>query len=141
MANKLALVLGIILVLVGVLGFVPNPVVGIGAIFHTNMVLNIVYIVLGIVLVGCALRMPAQASLWLKVVGVVYLLMAVLGFLMVPSGGAILGLVETSMATHLLHAVVGVVLVVAGFVGKGAQAAPVAAPVVPPSNPPMGGAM
>lgn len=148
MAKTLALVFGIVFILVGILGFVPNPLVGMGAIFDTNMAHDIVHLLFGIILVGCALRMPSQSALWLKILGVVYLLIAVLGFMMVPNGGSLLGIVETNMADHLLHVVLGVVLLIAGFVGKGGAkpmatsmpSAP-AAPSNPPQNPPMGGTM
>lgn len=150
MAKTLALVFGIVFILVGILGFVPNPLVGMGALFDTNLAHNLVHLVFGIILVGCALRMPSQSALWLKIIGVAYLLIAVLGFVMVPNGGSLLGLVDTNMADHLLHVVLGVVLVVAGFVGKGGSkssapampAAPAAMPPSnPPQNPPMGGTM
>jgi hypothetical protein len=149
MAKTLALVFGIVFILVGVLGFVPNPLVGMGALFDTNLAHNLVHLVFGIILVGCALRMPSQSALWLKILGVVYLLIAVLGFVMVPNGGSLLGIVETNMADHLLHVVLGVVLLVAGFVGKGGAkpmaasmpSAPSMPPSNPPQNPPMGGTM
>lgn len=139
MAKTLALIFGVIFVLVGIAGFLPNPLVGQGAIFHTDTAHNLVHLLFGIILVGCALRMPAQSSLWLKIIGGLYLVIAVLGFLMVPNGGSLLGLVATNMADHLLHVVLGIVLVVAGFVGKSGSSAP--ARPMPPSNPPMGGGM
>jgi hypothetical protein len=117
-AKTLALVFGVVLVIVGVLGFISNPLVGATGFFLTNSLLNIAYIIAGIILAGCALRMPGQSGMWLKIIGVVYLIVAVLGFLLVPAGGAILGIFTTNMAGHWLHVVVGIVLLAAGFWGS-----------------------
>lgn len=141
MAKTLALIFGVIFVLIGILGFLPNPLVGQGAIFHTDTAHNIVHLIFGVILVGCALRMPAQASLWLKVIGAVYLILAVLGFVMVPNGGPLLGLVATNAADHLLHVVLGIVLIVAGFVGKSGSSAPSRPAAPAPQQPPSSGAM
>ncbi len=149
MAKKLAIVFGIVFVLVGILGFIPNPVVGAGAIFDTNHIHDLVHFVFGLILLAVAFMAPRMSALWLKILGVVYLLIAVLGFLLVPNGGDLLGLVTTNMADHLLHVVLGIVLLVAGFVCKDKMpmaaampaAAPAPAPSMPPSTPPSGGTM
>lgn len=122
MAKKIALLLGIVFVLVGLLGFVPNPIVGMAGIFETDMLHNLVHILFGIILIVAAKK--GAAMLWLKVLGVVYLLLAILGFLMVPEGGMLLGLVHANAADHWLHVVLGIVLVLAGFMGKGRPAMP-----------------
>jgi hypothetical protein len=115
MAKKLAIVFGAIFVLVGVLGFVENPLVGEGALFHTDMLHNIVHLLFGVILLAVALKVPGKSAKWLKILGVVYLILAVLGFLLIPEGGALLGLVEMNHADHWLHVVLGVALVAAGF--------------------------
>jgi hypothetical protein len=120
MAKTLAIVLGIVLVLLGILGWVPNPLVGMGALFDTNHLHDAVHLLSGVILLVVAFMSPMASSLWLKILGVVYLLLTVLGFLMTPNGGELFGLVTMNMADHLLHIVLGVVLLAAGFVGKGA---------------------
>jgi hypothetical protein len=137
MAKTLAIVFGIVFVLVGILGWVPNPLVGAGAIFDTNHAHDLVHLLFGLILLAVGFMAPAASALWLKILGVVYLLIAVLGFLLVPNGGNLLGLVTTNMADHLLHIVLGVVLLVAGFAGMGAK--PMAASM--PSGPSTGGTM
>lgn len=139
MAKTLAIVLGIVVILVGLLGFVANPIVGDSGMFMTNAATDVLYIILGLILVGVALWATAQSALWLKIVGVVYLLVAVLGFVM---SSPLLGVFAVNMMTTWLHVVLGVVLLVVGFMGKGAMKSapmPAAAPSMPPSNPPMGG--
>lgn len=125
MAKTFAIVLGVVFVLVGILGFVPNPIAGAGAIFDTNHLHDLVHLLFGIILLAVAFMAPAKSGLWLKILGVVYLVLAVLGFLLIPSGGMLLGLVEMNTADHYLHVVLGIVLIAAAFIGKGATSAPV----------------
>lgn len=115
MAKTLAIVFGIVFVLVGLLGFVPNPIVGANGIFVTNTLHDLVHLLFGIILLLVAFMAPMKSALWLKILGIVYLLLAVIGFVLVPSGGPLLGLVDTNMADHWLHVVLGVVLLAAGF--------------------------
>lgn len=133
MSKTIAIVFGIVFVLVGLLGmFVPNPLVGAGALFDTNMAHDLVHLLFGVILLVVAFTAPMKSALWLKILGIVYLVIALLGFLMAPMGGMLLGLVETNDADHWLHIVLGVVLLLAGFMGKGKPMAPAA---------PMGGTM
>jgi hypothetical protein len=114
MAKKVSLVLGVVFVLVGLLGFVPNPLVGEGGFFHTDLVHNLVHLIIGIVLL-VMMSKPA-AGLTVKVVGIVYLVVAILGFLMVGSEtGKLLGLIEVNGADNWLHLVLGVVIAVLGW--------------------------
>lgn len=136
MAKMLAIVFGVVFVLVGILGWVPNPIVGAGALFDTNMVHDLVHLVFGLILLAVAFLMPKHASVSLKVLGIVYLLIALLGFMLVPDGGLLLGLVNTNMADHLLHVVLGIVLLVAGFVAHDGMKAPAAMPTSMPSAAP-----
>lgn len=114
MAKKVSLILGVVFVLVGLLGFVPNPLVGEGGFFHTDLVHNLVHLIIGIVLL-VMMSKPA-AGLTVKVVGIVYLVVAILGFLMVGSEtGKLIGLIEVNGADNWLHLVLGVVIVILGW--------------------------
>ncbi len=115
MAKKLAVVFGVVFVLVGALGFIPNPIVGAGGIFVTDTLHNLVHLLIGVVLLIVAVNAPSKSSLWMNIFGVVYLLLAVLGFLTIPAGGALLGLVTMNTADHFLHVFLGVVLLIAGI--------------------------
>lgn len=119
MAKTVLWVFGVVFVVVGLLGWVSNPIVGMGAIFDTNHVHDLVHLLVGIVFILVALLAVQYAALALKVVGLVYLLIAVLGFVLVPEGGALLGLVQTNTADHWLHVVLGVVILAAGFMFGG----------------------
>ena len=124
MAKKLAVVFGVIFVLVGVLGFIPNPIVGATGLFQTDALHDLVHLLIGIVLLVVAMSAPAASALWLKIFGIVYLILTVLGFLLIPSGGMLLGLVTMNTADHFLHLVLGVVLIAASMMSNSASAAP-----------------
>lgn len=124
MAKKFAMIFGVVFLLVGVLGFVSNPIVGDMGYFHTNMLHNVVHLVIGLGLLLAA-KSETGAKLWMKIFAVVYLLVAVLGFFMVPSGsGMLLGLVAVNSADNWLHLVLGVVLLLLSMGGKKAMAMP-----------------
>ncbi|MDB5264819.1 MAG: TonB-dependent siderophore receptor [Parcubacteria group bacterium] len=120
MAKTIAIIFGVVFVLVGVLGFVPNPLVGPTGLFETDTLHNLVHLLFGIILLAVAFMAPAVSSLWLKILGVVYLLLAVLGFLTIDMGGELFGLVHMNHADHWLHVFLGVVLLLAGFLAKDA---------------------
>lgn len=134
MGKTILLVLGAVFVLVGVLGWVPNPIVGMGGIFETDHMHDAVHLLFGVILVAAGLKAAHKAGTTLKVVGGAYLLLAVLGYAMVPQGGMLLGLVHMNAADHILHLALGVVILGLGFVARPTMAA--AAPVgAPPSMP------
>ena len=120
MAKTLAIVFGAVFVLVGLLGFVPNPIVGDSGIFLTNMLHNLVHLLVGVLLLVVAFTKPGASGLWLKIVGVVYLLVWILGLLAVDASGrgSILGLVDVNTADNWLHLVLGIVILGAGFMSK-----------------------
>lgn len=140
MAKNLAIVFGIIFVLVGLAGFVGGlGIVGSTGIFETDTVHDLVHIITGVVLLIVAFAASSSSGLWLKIVGVVYVVVAILGFLLVGSGGALLGLIHTNSTDHILHLVLGVVIFLAGmYGGKGSSSMSMPST---PSTPSMGGTM
>ena len=110
-AKTAAMVLGIVFLIVGALGFVPNPIVGENGTFLTNHTHDWVHIGTGIVILLGAYS-PLGATLTLRVVGIVYAIVAVLGFVM--PGDMLLGL-AMNMADHWLHVVLAIVILYAGF--------------------------
>jgi len=115
MAKTLAIVFGIVFVLVGLLGFIPNPLVGMGGIFDTNTLHDLVHLLIGVVLLVVAFNSPASSALWLKIMGYVYAVIAILGFLLVSGTGDLLGLVTINPADNWLHVVLAIVLLAAGY--------------------------
>jgi hypothetical protein len=109
-----ALVIGIVFLLVGILGFVPNPLVSQTGLFQVNVTHNLVHLVSGAAILAGAYT-NFGAGLTLKVFGAIYALVALLGFFTVSSGGLMLGLVLVNHADHWLHALLAVVILGAGF--------------------------
>ena len=112
-ARMAAIVIGIVFVIVGVLGFIPNPIVGPSGIFATNTLHDLIHLISGVVLLAGAFS-SLGSSMALKIIGVVYALVAILGFFAV-SNGMLLGLIPVNAADQWLHVVLAVVILAAGF--------------------------
>ncbi len=112
-ARTAAILIGIVFLAVGVLGFIPNPLVSPTGVFAVNPAHNLVHIVSGLVLLAGAYA-GLGSSLALKIVGVVYAAVAVLGLI---SGGnnMLLGLILVNHADHWLHVALALVILAAGF--------------------------
>lgn len=122
MAQKLAWIVGVVLVVVGVLGFVPGVTNGglLLGIFEVDALHNIVHILTGVLAIGAAMGTGAYLGLFYKVFGVVYALVAVAGLAL---GSPVLGLFNANMADHILHIALAAVFLYAGF-GMKSESAP-----------------
>ena len=109
-ARIAAIVLGIIFVLIGLLGFFSNPVLGL---FEVNTAHNLIHIISGIVLLAGAYS-SLGSSMALKIIGIVYAIVAILGFFLVTDG-MLLGFIAMNTADQWLHVVLAVVILAAGF--------------------------
>ena len=119
MAKTLAIIFGVILVLLGLLGFVSNPLIGANALFVADSVHNLIHIILGAVLLIVAFWAPTQSSLWLKIIGAIAFLLGLIGILTLPSsGGMLLGIAETNGASDWFHLIAGAIIFIAGMYGK-----------------------
>lgn len=126
MAKKVVMTLGVVFVLVGLLGFVNDPVLGL---FEVDLWHNLVHLLSGVLALVFAMKGEEGAKMFAKVFGVVYTLVAVLGLLL--PGDMLLGLIEVNLADDLLHVLLALVFLYVGFAkGKGA-------PSMPAQNPPM----
>ncbi|MDB5254198.1 MAG: TonB-dependent siderophore receptor [Parcubacteria group bacterium] len=117
MGKTLAMVLGYVFVILGVLGFISNPLVGSTGYFLADTVHNLIHLVSGIVFLWVAYGAPMKSGAVLKIFGVVYLLIAILGFF--QAGDVLLGFISSNMHDTWLHLVLGVVLLVGGLKAKG----------------------
>src|SRR5688500_13457192 len=109
--KTLYLVLGSVLVLVGVLGFVmPSPLFGL---FEVNMIHNVVHLLSGALTLVAATQGVGAMRLWGKLFGLVYLVVAILGFVM--PGGDLLGLMHVNMPDNVLHIALAAVFLYVGF--------------------------
>ncbi len=111
-----ALAVGVVFLLVGLLGLVPalDPGNALLGIFAVNVVHNIIHLLVGIL--GIAAAYTGTGKLYARGLGIVYLLVAILGF--VPAlffNGELLGLVSINLADNLLHLVVAIAALYVGF--------------------------
>lgn len=114
-----SLIIGITFIAVGLLGFVPNPIVGSShnAIFHADAVHNMVHIISGALFLIVAFAAPARTGLFLKVFGIVYLLLGVIGLVTIGSEGMtdLLGFLPINGADNYLHIGLGIGIFLAGL--------------------------
>lgn len=127
MLKKLVTLVGIALVAAGVLGFVPAAAPNglLFGLFHVNTAHNLVHIVSGVAALaagygGCC-GVCKCADWWtprmfFRVFGVVYGIVAVLGFW--HGDAPVLGYIANNFADNVLHTVIAVVSLYLGFVHK-----------------------
>ncbi len=123
MLKNVLYVLGVVFILIGLLGFFNNPILGI---FAVDTVHNVVHLLSGILALVFAGK-PSQAKMFAIVFGIVYGLVAILGLLM--GEGKVLGLITVNAADNYLHILLAVVLLVVGFMKSGSSSP--AAPSMP----------
>lgn len=102
-------VLGIVLVILGILGFFSNPIFGH---FQVDTIHNLIHLVSGILALVYASRGASQARMFALVLGIVYALITVLGFL---GGDKILGFIANNSADNWLHLIIAVIFLIFGM--------------------------
>ena len=108
-AQTFALVFGGVYVLVGILGFFMDPILGI---FEVNLLHNVAHLAVGgLFLAGS--RTPQMAKQVSLIIGVVYGLLAILGFI----GVLVEDLLDANMADHFLHLATAAVALYFGTAG------------------------
>ena len=123
MLRLAAKIFGVVFILIGVLGFVPalNPDGNLLGVFHVNALHNIVHLASGVVALIAGMYTGRAARLYFQVFGVVYALVALLGF--VYGSNDILGLIASNLADTLLHVVIAASALYLGFGPTSAQEA------------------
>jgi hypothetical protein len=115
MAKTIAIVFGVVFLLIGVLGFVPAaaPNEMLLGIFHVNAAHNVVHLLSGAVALWAGMTSLSASKLYFKIFGIVYALVAVLGFM--QGEGMLLGLISNNMADVWLHVGIAAVSLIVGF--------------------------
>ena len=108
----IASVLGATFVLVGLLGFVPNPIVAPDGIFAVNAAHNLVHVLTGLAFFAGV--WDGHARITILAIGIAYVAVTALGF--VTTGDALLGLVHINLADRWLHAFLAVAILGAWWV-------------------------
>ncbi|HSE60973.1 MAG TPA: DUF4383 domain-containing protein [Candidatus Saccharimonadales bacterium] len=122
MAKKVTLALGVLLLFIGVLGFVPavtpfgpNGMAYLFSLFLVDPIQNIVHIAAGVV--GLLASSSHRYSRWfLQVAGIAYAVMAIAGFV---QNDTVVGLFGVSIGTNALHALLAAGMLVIGFSPQG----------------------
>ena len=111
LVSPLTRLLGVVLVVVGLLGFVmDSPLLGF---FEVDTIHNIVHLASGAVALVVGGN-HAMARMYLIIFGFVYAAVAVIGYLQ----GSVLGLFDVNMADNVLHAAIAAACLVVGFGSK-----------------------
>lgn len=120
MVKSLAILFGIVFLVVGILGFVPAATKDMDGmpmllgIFHVNFAHNLVHLASGAVFLLCGLAGAGPSRMFFRIFGIVYALVAVLGFM--KGDGMLLGLISNNTADTWLHVVLAAVMLFIGFV-------------------------
>src|SRR6185503_12011203 len=118
-AKTAAVLIGLIFIAVGLLGYVDNPIVGESdkAMFHADSVHNIVHIVSGALFLLIALAAPASAGGFMKLFGIIYLAIGIIGMVQIGSQDMmkLFGFLMVNKLDNYLHIGLGVVIFLAGF--------------------------
>jgi hypothetical protein len=125
MVKTAAILFGLVFLLVGILGFVPaitkdEMLLGI---FHVNFAHNLVHLASGAVFLLCGMAGPGPSRTFFRIFGIVYALVAALGFYY--GDQPILGLISNNMPVVWLHVVLAVVMLFLGFGTSGGDTATV----------------
>ena len=114
MGKTIISVLGVVLTLVGIIGFIPalTPDGNLLGIFAVNSLHNVVHLLTGLAaLYAVYMGGPTMVKLYAQVFGVVYALVSVLGLI----AGNLLGLFPINGADNGLHLLLTIVLLYVGF--------------------------
>jgi Domain of unknown function (DUF4383) len=116
MVKKAAVLFGVVFLLVGILGFVPavtkdQMLLGI---FHVNAAHNCVHLLSGVVALFCGMTSFSASRWYFRIFGLVYGLVAVMGFFV--GDGMLLGLISNNTADTWLHVGIAAVSLLLGFV-------------------------
>jgi len=127
MVKTLAVLFGLVFLVVGILGFVPaathevNGMPMLLGIFHVNTAHNIVHLASGVVFLLCGMAGAGPSRAFFKIFGIVYALVAVLGFYY--GDAALLGIISSNMANTWLHVGLAAAMLLIGFASPKTAAA------------------
>lgn len=123
MAKTIATLLGVVFILVGLVGFAAPGLLG----AHLSPAHNVIHLVSGAVALFLGLKGSLTATkMFCLIFGVVYLLLGVVGFgagtgadRMFP---VIPGILELGMMDHIIHVLLGLILLIAGLMTSASPA-------------------
>ena len=114
---RIAQILAVAFVVPGILGFIPNPLIGEQGLFVTNFAHNIVHLVTAGLFLLMAAQSATAARRFTQIFGIVYLAVGVIGLLVLGGSeeGMLLGFIHINSADNFLHLGLGALICLAGF--------------------------
>lgn len=109
MAKKLAIVFGWIFLIIGVVGFFWDPLLGV---FDVGTWHNIVHVVTGILGIWAASSGETASKTYLKIFGVIYAIVTIWGLF---SANTLFGLMYVNSADTVLHLIVALIFLYGGY--------------------------
>lgn len=123
-----SIIIGLAFIIVGILGFIPNPIVSDSedAMFHADSLHSIIHLVSGGLMLLIPLAKTGVTASFLKGFGIIYLLIGVVGFINVGTSGMgkILGFLHVNGNDNFLHVGLGLLIFLAGFLPQNAPSHP-----------------
>jgi hypothetical protein len=118
----MAVLFGVVFLVVGILGFVPGVTKDqmLLGIFHVNTAHNAVHLLSGVIALFCGMSSLGASRMYFRIFGLVYALVAVLGFLN-PGDNMLLGLITNNTADTWLHVGIAAVSLLIGFMPASAD--------------------
>lgn len=115
MIKNLALLLGIVLIVVGFLGFVPSitPDGYLLGLFHVNPAHNFIHLLSGVAALLCGLRNTSASRLFFQIFGIIYGIVALLGFYYLDQ--PIFGIIANNAHDIWLHVLISTASLYLGF--------------------------
>ena len=113
-SKHITIAFGSTFILVGLLGFIPNPLVSANGLFEVNAMHNLVHLLTGSAFLFGGTVLTGKADVTLKTVTAAYFGVAILGFL--TSGNTLLGLVHINEADRWLHLGLAIAMLAAAFI-------------------------
>lgn len=122
MMKNLATVFGVVMLAIGLLGFVPGVTTDgmLLGVFYVNPLHNIIHLATGAVALWAGLTSAPTSRLVFQVFGAVYGVIAILGFL--TDGDHLFNLIAINAAGNWLHAVIAAASLAIGFGVKDEEA-------------------
>ena len=115
MLKTASVIFGIVFLIIGILGFIPAtaPNGMLLGIFHVNALHNWVHLLTGVIAIIAGGTGTAAARLFFQAFGIIYAIVAVLGFFY--GGSSILGVLANNIPDAWLHVLIAVVALYFGF--------------------------
>jgi 4-hydroxybenzoate polyprenyltransferase len=107
------MIFGAMFVVVGLLGYVSNPLIGPDGLFMTNGAHNLTHLLIGVILLVASTQTERAAYLSNMTFGALYGLLALMGFASIGNEGHtnLLGMVHINGADNWLHVFLAVAMI------------------------------